>query len=773
MNLFTSLNYLFADINNDINNDESDILDLDDEIKAYFSLKSKYIRFIDTILLKKSASPKFEAHNNGLLIKNMKTNMPLEFIETPGCLTINIVDDITRKVLFQKKILTSQSIDINKRSDELKKLIKQNLIINANSSIQNKLNSLILTRQKLEIHKNNNLLSDEEAIQKINLISDKISELETEYNYFRRNFSKWLLELDILNSLRREEILKYDKTYYFKELNDTYLQIKSRQNFNNLIDNKFLIKDILKNFRIINAIQYQRDSTNIGAIAFNTDRNEYVILKEDINSQIQSVKVSDFDNITSVIPLKNIKLINGIYSKLDLKLAKSFFVSIIDINKKIKDAGFEPYYPEIVKEIKIENLGGKEEYYKKEGVAYLNSVSKINKEDTEIKLKPNITDNIEVSKSDTDKYDNLFDKNLNIRLVFTSNLIGNDSFKYPGNGYKESISLEIKKNMMFDNLYNTPNWRKILSNSYLERESKTGKIIPIIIDKMQFATIEHYLMFKKYYNKPNIYGEKLEQYNNYAMKFVLPKNSYDSYAEDDADIILNIEYLGYEQRDDWDKIKNDELIKALFAKFTQHLNLKPALLNTKYSLLMQYNSNTNELEIAVNHMKVRLMITKGEIPDNYKNANEDKTEFYRVYDKIIRPESKLPSITTSPQIKEQKDKNKLEGYYWLSIYDNEGSGYDVAIKFNDLDIQALGFYDENSNKIQYFSDSGLDEETLENLFDIIMQSIDGLTKDDLRLKEIDYYLNKKKNVVFVKKDDIDITVGIMKNIDGIEFIDFN
>ena len=84
----------------------------------------------------------------------------------------------------------------------------------------------------------------------------------------------------------------------------------------------------------------------------------------------------------------------------------------------------------------------------------------------------------------------------------------------PGKGTKE----EITSSSDYSELDVTKDWRKQLSNFYMEKDSKDD-IIPIIIDGIPFASVEHYFHFSKYWNIPMYQGAKRTQYNDYAMKF--------------------------------------------------------------------------------------------------------------------------------------------------------------------------------------------------------------------------------------------------------------
>ena len=67
----------------------------------------------------------------------------------------------------------------------------------------------------------------------------------------------------------------------------------------------------------------------------------------------------------------------------------------------------------------------------------------------------------------------------------------------------------------------------------MEKDSKDD-IIPIIIDGIPFASVEHYFHFSKYWNIPMYQGAKRAQYNDYAMKFTFNYKGDDGWGKLDA-----------------------------------------------------------------------------------------------------------------------------------------------------------------------------------------------------------------------------------------------
>lgn len=94
----------------------------------------------------------------------------------------------------------------------------------------------------------------------------------------------------------------------------------------------------------------------------------------------------------------------------------------------------------------------------------------------------------------------------------------------------------------------------------------------IIVDNIVFPTSEHYFQAMKY-NHNKEYFEKIRTAKSAGMAAKLGRNR------------------NYPMRSDWEKVKDEIMMVALKAKFTQHTNLKKLLLDTGDAILIEHTKN--------------------------------------------------------------------------------------------------------------------------------------------------------------------------------------
>lgn len=87
----------------------------------------------------------------------------------------------------------------------------------------------------------------------------------------------------------------------------------------------------------------------------------------------------------------------------------------------------------------------------------------------------------------------------------------------------------------------------------------------VIIDNKKYKTVEHYYQYKKYENLSNNYTDAIL---NAEHAFIAKKLASDYKKQ------------GLENIENWNSLRDDIMLKALVAKFSQHDYLKNQLLNT-------------------------------------------------------------------------------------------------------------------------------------------------------------------------------------------------
>ena len=96
---------------------------------------------------------------------------------------------------------------------------------------------------------------------------------------------------------------------------------------------------------------------------------------------------------------------------------------------------------------------------------------------------------------------------------------------------------------------------------------------PIQLDGRQWPTTEHYFQAQKFVGTP--YEEAIRKQPN-------PRGAFDMSRDPN---------VSRWRRGDWDRIKDDVMLKCLRAKFTQHKDLKQQLLDTGDRKLIEHTSN--------------------------------------------------------------------------------------------------------------------------------------------------------------------------------------
>jgi hypothetical protein len=784
-------------INIDKSNDNQDDSDIS-HINEYYNLKQRYLNFLISAV--KLKTPSF-LYNIG----NISSNYPLEFIQSTGKYTIRIIDDITRKPVYEKHYIMNDFINLRFRAKQLmENIVSHHNLFHQSVKIYEKFGEVERSREELNELKSHKLITKTQFDQQNDYIDESKTQNMEDYQNFRNVNNKLLIELDIVKKLILDEIKNKNDLYNELYFNDIMMDIYQHNNFNIIRENtnKDNSSNLLKEYYIMNLIQNQKYTNKIGSLIINTDDNQYYILDEEVsdidipkidtyieehefdkkekkrlktaagggkpkksaetivNDGTNIIKVKDMDNVSSNIPYNSIKFIKGLYhQRQNINYYKNNYAPIDKINSEMAKFGYKPVADINKESIIINNIGGKDKYYKS-NILYLKTYIKEEIGIPEPTQKNTDVDTIIPPELD---YADLYNNKANTRFV-----INMRSSVYPGELEGEIITKPVKKSLKYNDLLNTPNWRLILSTTYIDRDVKTGAIVPIVIDGLLFASIEHYYYFSKYYNQPGLDGEKLTQYNEYASLFTLNNDSIDSMGEDDANSLKNKINTSYIVRSGWDDkttvsgllFSDTIIIKAMYIQFNQNKNMSLALMNTKDALLVKKVENPVGAliySIAYHQMIVRNIIKKGLIPEGYINKDRDLNQFYIIVNSLYR-NIKDETIEDDEIIGDLEEIAKplaksLDNpiyeeliYYNISVDDDDGVSHTITCIINLDTVQPLGYYDDATRKIRDFT---LDTKEENAIFDKVADIIEEIALDDERLTKLTYLKDIQTNKLYI------------------------
>jgi predicted NAD-dependent protein-ADP-ribosyltransferase YbiA (DUF1768 family) len=196
------------------------------------------------------------------------------------------------------------------------------------------------------------------------------------------------------------------------------------------------------------------------------------------------------------------------------------------------------------------------------------------------------------SKKDDENFDDLNEAKLrglysnDIVLQFYSKSTGKP---LPGKGAGETIPNE--KIIDYKELAIIPDWRKKLSNFWIDRNAKTKEIHPFVLDNHKWASVEHYYQgakFKK--NNPEFYlsfsldsGTELAKSPEMAKAAGGKTGKYKGTLIRPAQVSVDSDFFGTRHK--------KEMYDAQYAKFTQSYenNLKKLLLATGSAKLTHFS----------------------------------------------------------------------------------------------------------------------------------------------------------------------------------------
>ena len=157
-----------------------------------------------------------------------------------------------------------------------------------------------------------------------------------------------------------------------------------------------------------------------------------------------------------------------------------------------------------------------------------------------------------------------------------------------------------------------------MSNFYVYK-TETKKIIPIVIDELQFSSVEHYYHYSKFINTDlDLSSSDKSRYNDYAMKFI--HSGEFGKLTGNTIKIKGGSRSGYNALSKWEskmdnglKYKDNILIKAILAKALQFDEFGKILIATGNLALIHPkggSSRSKHSEFAYPQMIVRKIISE-------------------------------------------------------------------------------------------------------------------------------------------------------------------
>ena len=635
----------------------------DKDVDNYFDLKTKY--FTELLNFNQGKTKKITSmiYNDGEN-KPVTTNYPIIFRENEGNYIIDVInDEEPHNVLYSKKIGINKVVNVKHRLDEISKQIENNHFIIKKWNMFNKLEGLRRDKLETDILHTHDMINDAEKEKRSLLHENEIKELKVDYQRVKIENANLHIEYNILN----EAIIKYIQ-YKLRHHSSYSIDLISENN-----KSKVLFDDIIKSIsssdidkaslesKLLNYLRQERMINQTSKmlpndiVLFTNEEDgssDVGIIKSDLTSgPIEKVLIetSDRDLVevlySSVKPIKSLQeLMSSLIIDID-----NFTITYENYRELLlkSDPQLASLIPEYSRIIEVtDNSDGK--LTKSNKINYFYQSKNVPEESSKQKLKLGIH---KKSKSTPIK-----DLKLSINIVDDSLLYDNsDIFMFysnsaassPGKGTKE----EITSGEEYTELKVTEDWRKKLSNFHIRKDTRDN-IIPIIIDGIPFASVEHYFHFSKFWNVPHFTQSKKQQYNQYAMKFTFNYSGSDGWGRQDANKakMMGSKKHGLEHRPDWFKpikgIKKDKmstleqqkgggnfitlrdycLLKGVYAKFTQLNGLKKMLINTGNAKLIHPiggSPRKNEYEVSFQVLYTRYLIKNNIKLFNYQNEEKD------------------------------------------------------------------------------------------------------------------------------------------------------
>ena len=623
-------------------------------VDEYFSLKGAYHSHLKAII-SKNQTGNIVLHLTDSEGKRIEFSYPLYFSQNNNSLSVSVVDDVNpNKVYYSKQIILGNSINVYNQIDYLLDKIE------SRNNYYYNLFSLLFRNNRL--HYNTNFLKELHGSKILNRTVSKSEfklydkafkmdkqSIETEYQTFKNEYNRYLIELEILRKIvieKNEYIEESFNIYLFSDLVTSIDSLFTFYNIKNIDKKDPRVKSLLYQLECNNKIKYQKYSDRRGSIVRSIENDKYYILNDaiDFKNTQALVDVTSVENGSILnVEVAGLAPVYGTYYKFkELSYNKPIYISIGDLNSKLAEYGYEKVYPDNKPMVLDKNYGKQDKYFKKTPVKYLITEAQ-STEQVKHKKPIDVIHDIKIEQLKK-PISELYNSD-NVIFMFYSQ----SKDIAPGKGVREHIDgIHIDT---FRELQKIPNWRQKLSNFYIEKTTATNQIVPIVIDGLVFSSVEHYFHYSKFNNRDEMKPGDAIKYQNYANRFVLSfKNKYigleESFADQDGSIVkvAGGKNSGYEISKDWDKSsgqalsKRDKvLIKALYAKFTQHGSLFNILSETKFALLIHPSGGSVRSavnEYAYHHMIVRKHIAEKTTPDFYTNLDSDFELFSTIHEKL-------------------------------------------------------------------------------------------------------------------------------------------
>ena len=577
--------------NNNINNE----VKLTRDLTELLDIKKRYREF----LTKANESKKFITNiNNSQDNSKFVTNYPLRFKEGDGKYVLEVVDDESGKIMYSKSIFIGQSINVVQKIKSIKEEISKYNVSLFKLQTQNAIEVLRRDSAINSIKMDNNLISNEQFNDKKNQVDEDIVVLEESFNKKKSKLSDLTIELNILNKYLSDYIQKH--TDYINRLNIDNINILW-ESISFLTDNS---NKSLLNFHKLDRILHQnRDMYNGDLVIIHSDadlddkENNFIGMIVENDEKKETIKIQLDNDSTLDIDREHIIAIEGIHnllkkSKLNPELCE---VPIDVYNEQLSKIGIMVSKNRDGDIEIINNTPNKSITLQKKTINY----GFMKKEQKPVKINVKKLQNKKVAVDDDDEeVENFF---VDATLLYEDE---GDVFMFysksarnpkPGKGARET--LKTKEN--YDDLYIIEDWRKKLSNFWICDK-------PIDIIGKQFASVEHFFHFMKFWEIPGYSGEKKKQYDNHADNFTYNFIIIKYCGRSDGKLAKKKcgKLCGLMNRYNWffqiNKIISDRpvddytnmllrnyiLVVGLYHKFTQNEELKNLLLATKNALLI-------------------------------------------------------------------------------------------------------------------------------------------------------------------------------------------
>lgn len=674
----------------------SAVLDSDDsnpDISNYFDLKNAYFSFLnknngkDTN--KQSRYTIYNSSDNG---GDITTNYPIQFTEGVDKYILEIINDDTRDIIYKKSISVKSCINVKERISTLtKKLIDNNYILQK-WELFNKVESIRKTTLQTEALIENNYISkdvgdiiqsnittDTEAIRKIHRqLKSELADFNIELNvlhkllyerdvYKLQKYSSYNIDLlksdsdakkiydDIHSSVMSRRIL-LDGLDVDTSSEDhgllTTSKIRQYKIIHQFIDQSNIIQKgclVLYDSSIGQTLSETEDEATVSTLQYAkilSDIDNDMTPSTNINIRVINIGTGDLESPVIVTQLKNLQKIVGIYSLLKNTLDnKAEYTIPYDEYRSIMLENGITYLPEYHRHVDIDISKDGDNYIKKTHVNYFYNTTKTRPKSSNTKrvikkTKTKVVPAIQSLDINIIAKKDLYNERGDVFMFYSKS-----SNSSPGKGVVEMKNTDLS----YDDLKSFKDWRKKLSNFWINRDETTGNIIPIIIDGVAFASVEHYFHYRKHWEVPSFDEDKRKQHSQHALKFTLSYKGSDGYGKSEGNIVKAAGRKLDSLREDWFKpvpnishetkgsdmyrgdgsikLRDYILLKGNYAKFTQHSDLRELLLSTLDSKLVHPLGGSprtckGKYEIAFPQIFTRMLLRKQKPLLLYKLSND-------------------------------------------------------------------------------------------------------------------------------------------------------